>query len=246
MTRQTDFSLAMPSGPRGASSRKMPHKGIAPLRAALLGLTIAGLWAWSPVVFSQLKRPSTSASAPILANSSATGPAWSQLMPSQQQTLAPLASSWNSGMSEAQKRKWLEISKNYGELTPQAQATLNSRMNEWVALSPQQRAQARLNFGKTQELSRQLTPEDKKARWEAYQALSPEEKQKLAATASPKPSGAATAVKPVAPQKLATVPSKAASRPDLKSAPKINSLPAESASVPTAPPAPATSTIPLR
>ena len=90
-------------------------------------------------------------------------------------------------MSEPQKRKWLEISKNYSALTPQGQATLNSRMNEWVALSPQQRAQARLNFGKTKELSRQLTPEEKKAKWEAYQALSPEEKQKLAAIASPKP-----------------------------------------------------------
>jgi len=124
-------------------------------------------------------------------------------------------------MSEANKRKWLEISKNYSRLTPKDQATINSRMNEWVALSPQQRAQARLNFGKTKELSRQLTPEEKKAKWEAYQALSPEEKQKLAAVAPPKPKGAATAVKPVAPQKLAVVPQQAASRPALKPAPKI-------------------------
>ncbi len=100
-------------------------------------------------------------------------------------------------------------------------------MNEWVTLSPQQRAQARLNFAKTKELSKQLTPEEKKAKWESYQALSPEEKQKLAAKASPKPTGAATAVKPVAPQKLAPVPPhpvKASS----KAAPKIN------ASTPTA------------
>jgi hypothetical protein len=76
-------------------------------------------------------------------------------------------------------------------------------MNEWVTLSPQQRAQARLNFARTKELSKQLTPEEKKAKWQTYQALSPEEKQKLAAKASPKPVGAATAVKPVAPQKLA-------------------------------------------
>ena len=112
-------------------------------------------------------------------------------------------------MSEPQKRKWLALSKNYSSLAPEDQATLNSRMNEWVALSPEQRAQARLNFGKTKELSRQLTPEEKKARWEAYQALSPEEKQKLAARASPNPTGAATAVKPVSPQKLAAVPASA-------------------------------------
>ncbi len=76
-------------------------------------------------------------------------------------------------------------------------------MNEWVAMSPEQRAAARLNFAKTKELSNQLTAEEKRAKWLTYQALSPEEKAKLASTAAPKPAGAATAVKPVAPQKLA-------------------------------------------
>ncbi|CAN5212118.1 hypothetical protein BH10PSE16_BH10PSE16_19120 [soil metagenome] len=147
-------------------------------------------------------------------------------------------------MSEAQKRKWQEISKNYSRLTPEGQATLNSRMNEWVALSPQQRAQARLNFGKTKELSRQLTPEEKKAKWEAYQALSPEEKQKLASKASPRPSGAATAVKPVAPQKLATIPVPAASKPAVRLAPKI--VPLSPVAVPSTPPAAETGAVPQR
>ena len=137
-------------------------------------------------------------------------------------------------MSESQKRKWLALSKNYKTLPPEDQATLNSRMNEWVALSPEQRAQARLNFGKTKELSRQLTPEEKKATWEAYQALSPEEKQKLAAKGSPIPTGAATAVKPVSPQKLAAVPPHAA-KPGPRMEPKVTTLPAAAAL-----PAPAT------
>ena len=123
----------------------------------------------------------------------------------QQQTLKPLAASWNT-ISEAQKRKWLEISKSYPSLSPEDQSTMHSRMNEWVALSPQQRAEARLNFAKTKELSKQLTPEEKKAKWQTYQALSAEEKQKLAANATARPVGAALAVKPVAPQKLAAVP----------------------------------------
>ena len=195
-----------------------------------LGLALAGLLAWSPAGFAQVQKPAVPASATLTGKAVGSGPNWSQLTPSQQQTLAPLASSWDTGMSEAQKRKWLEISKNYSGLTPQDQATLNSRMNEWVALSPQQRAQARLNFGKTKELSRQLTPEEKKAKWEAYQALSPEEKQKLAAKASPQPTGAATAVKPVAPQKLASVPAQSASKPASKPAPKI--IPSFPAAVP--------------
>jgi hypothetical protein len=156
-----------------------------------------------------------------------SGPSWSELTPEQQQALLPLMSDWN-GLNEPQKRKWLEISKNYRALTPTEKTKLSSRMSEWVALSPQQRAQARLNFGKTKELSRQLTPEEKKAKWNAYQALSPEEKQKLVAKANPKPSGAATALKPVPPQKLATLPAdgnKPVHKPSFRSAPKIVALP---------------------
>lgn len=211
----------------------LPQGKLAPRRKSCLQpLGLACLLALSPTVFAQTQKPAVPASAAVAGKAVASGPGWSQLTPLQQKALAPLASSWNSSMSEAQKRKWLEISRNYSALTPEDQATLNSRMNEWVALSPQQRAQARLNFGKTKELSRQLTPEEKKARWEAYQALSPEEKEKLAARASPKPAGAATAVKPVAPQKLATVPVPAASRPALKPAPKIMPSPSAPATSP--------------
>ena len=132
-------------------------------------------------------------------------PTWAELNALQQQSLKPLAATWN-GISEAQKRKWLEVSKNYPNLPAADQSVMHSRMNEWVAMSPQQRAAARLNFAKTKELSKELTPDEKKAKWQTYQALSPEEKAKLAAKATPKPTGAATAVKPVEPQKLAVTP----------------------------------------
>ena len=206
----------------------------------LSGLALSAILAMSPVAFAQL-RPLAN---PVAGTSATTGLAWAQLTLLQQQALAPLASSWNTSMSEPQKRKWLEISKNYATLTPQAQATLTSRMNEWVALTPQQRAQARLNFGKTMELSTQLTPEEKKAKWDAYQALSPEEKQKLAATAAPKPAGAATAIKPVPPQKLAILPAPVASQPAARASPKISTSPV--APVPAAQPGPGILTAPQR
>ena len=125
--------------------------------------------------------------------------AWGELSAAEQKALKPLAANWNR-IDEAQKRKWLAISKNFNTLSPTEQATLHSRMSEWVALSPKQRTQARLNFAETTK----LPPDEKRAKWEAYQALSPEEKNKLAASATPRPPGAATAVKPVPPQKLAT------------------------------------------
>lgn len=169
------------------------------------------------------------------------GPSWAELTPAQKTALAPLATTWSS-TAEPQKRKWLEISKNYPRLTPAEQATMNGRMTEWVAMSPQQRAQARLNFAKTKELSTDLTPDEKKAKWETYQALTPEQKKDLAAAAVQKPGGAATAVKPVAPQKLAVTPKPAASAPSAavaNASPKVAPAPAPAPAATLAPTAPA-------
>ncbi len=130
-----------------------------------------------------------------------SGPSWQELTQAQRLSLTPLAAHWNS-LDAAIKRKWIAIAVNYPTLTLAEQAKLHSRMSEWSMLSKQERAWARLNFAE----SKKISPDQKTATWEAYQALDPEEKKKLAASAPPKPSGAAGAAKPVAPQKLATVP----------------------------------------
>jgi hypothetical protein len=129
-------------------------------------------------------------------------PLWMDLTESQQQALSPLAQLWPT-MNEPHKRKWLAVSQNFGQLSADEQTTVQSRMHEWAALSPQQRSAARLNYAD----AKQLLQEDKKAKWEAYQALSPEAKQKLAAQKPTQPvMGAAPATKPVSPTKLATPP----------------------------------------
>ncbi len=130
---------------------------------------------------------------------------WSKLTPAQQKTLQPLANSWDS-LNTGQQRKWLEVSRNYATLSAEGKVSMNSRMAEWAALSNRERAEARLNFATTKELSNELTATEKKAKWEAYQSLSAEEKKKLTDKGSRPPSGAATATRPVAPQKLATLP----------------------------------------
>lgn len=166
--------------------------------------------------------PSASKSSPPLRAHSRAAPAvtkpdWKELSPAQQAALKPLAANW-SGLSESQKRKWLAISKNHSSLPPAEQAKLHSRMTEWVTLSRQQRAQARLNYAETQKLA----PAEKTANWEAYQALSPDEKKKLAAKAGPKDKGAATAIKPVPAQKLVKIP---AAGKSAKSSPKLADVP---------------------
>ena len=99
---------------------------------------------------------------------------WALLTPAQQLALQPLAKSWAS-LSNGQKRNWLEISLNYPSLSADDKAKMHSRMSEWAALSPRARAEARLNFASTQELSKQLSTQEKQAKWQAYQSLSSEE-----------------------------------------------------------------------
>lgn len=138
---------------------------------------------------------------PSAAKSAASQPSWQKLTPAQQQALRPLAGNWHE-LGEDRKRKWLEISRNYHALPPAEQAMMHSRMSEWVSLSQQQRTQARLNFVETKKLS----PQEKAAKWQAYQELSPEEKKKLAAKASVQPAGAAVLKPMTASEKLTKVP----------------------------------------
>ncbi len=133
----------------------------------------------------------------------ASGPSWEELTPAQRISLKPLAANWKS-LEPAAKRKWIAVAATYPTLAPQEQVKLHSRMSDWSQLSKQERAVARFNFAD----SKNISQTQKAATWEAYQELGADEKKKLAASAPPKPAGAATAAKPVAPQKLATVPIK--------------------------------------
>ena len=127
---------------------------------------------------------------------------WNTLTESQKVALAPLKYVWVR-ITPVKKQKWLDISVGYHLLSADGKATLHFRMTEWVALTTKQREQARLNFAQT----KRLTPDDKQTKWQAYQALSAEEKQKLASMSKASPStGAAPALKPVSKDKLITTP----------------------------------------
>jgi hypothetical protein len=122
---------------------------------------------------------------------------WQNLTQSQKKALAPLAPHW-AQISLAQRNKWLVMSNNFDNLSPREQATLHHRMADWAALSPQQRAQARLSFNETKTLG----SDQKKSQWEAYQALSQDDRKKLAAQQTTKIQGAATASQAPSPQKV--------------------------------------------
>ena len=192
---------------------KPRHGGKAPQSpvrwAALLALAWPMLFLTSPAQAEELPPSPTQqavikpAAAPVPQPAASSG--WHRLSQKQRMALAPLVGTWDS-LSPAHQRKWLEVSKNYPALGQGEQAKMHERMTEWASLKPQERAQARLNFGKTAEIAKELTPAEKLAKWQAYQALPPEQRQELSDKAKTRPLGAAPAVKPVPPQKLAVVP----------------------------------------
>lgn len=158
--------------------------------AAALGMTPA--WPQSA--------PKAASSAP--AKASPAGIRWTSLSAAQRQALTPLAANWNE-LGEAQQRKWIALSRNFSGLPATEQHKLQQRMLEWVGLSAAERSLARLNYAETE----RLAGENKQARWEAYQALSEEERRKLAEQAPRRAlPGVATAVRPIPRQRLATMP----------------------------------------
>ncbi len=122
---------------------------------------------------------------------------WKQLKAHEKSALAPLAAQWGE-LTETQRSKWLTIAQQFDKLPAPEQQVMQARMKEWVALSPVQRNQARLNFNTVQSLSK----DEKKTRWDEYQALTEEEKRKLSAGVLAPAKTAAPSRKPVAPDRL--------------------------------------------
>ncbi|WP_083745236.1 DUF3106 domain-containing protein [Variovorax sp. KK3] len=164
---------------------------------AVVLIALAGLAACPAGAQSSKAEPGAAvASRPI-----ASKPLWRDLSSRQQRALEPLAPHWDT-LTEPHKRKWLALSRNYADLSTDEQQILHSRMTAWAQLSNQERSQARFNFAEV----KQVPADERKAKWEAYQALSEDEKRELASRAVPRP-GAAAAIRPVPAQKLAPLPS---------------------------------------
>lgn len=112
---------------------------------------------------------------PVSAVEVGANPSWTQLTPSQQLALKPLAAQWNS-LEPGSKDKWLNVASRYPQLPPLEQARVQDRMTQWAKLPPKTRGEARLRFQQT----RQLPSQERQQKWEAYQALSAEDRHALA------------------------------------------------------------------
>jgi hypothetical protein len=133
------------------------------------------------------------AALPAAAQLRSTKPTWAALTPAQQQALAPLQGSWEQ-MDAPRRQKWLEVAERFPRMPMDERQRVRERMASWAALSPTERAQARLQFQE----SRQLSAEEKQAKWQEYKALSEDERKRLALDAKQR-----NGVRPVAPASAA-------------------------------------------
>lgn len=101
--------------------------------------------------------------------------AWETLTPGQRQALAPLQREWSS-LDATRQSKWLEVAARFPRMSAGDQQRLQERMTQWTRLTPAERERARLQFQET----RELPADEKRARWEAYQALTEEQRRALA------------------------------------------------------------------
>lgn len=120
-------------------------------------------------------------------DSPVASPSWQALSPAQQKILAPLERDWAS--VDAQRRaKWLEVAARYPTMPVEEQARLQARMSDWARMTPAERGRARLQFQET----RQVPLDERQAKWQAYQALSDDERRVLAQRAKRNGNGKAT------------------------------------------------------
>lgn len=119
-------------------------------------------------------------SKPAAKSATESGVRWSELKPAQKQALGPLEREWSS-IDTRSRQKWLLLAARFPSLSAAEQARVQERMSAWTKLTPRERGEARLNFQE----AKQLPATDRQARWKAYEALSPEQKQQLAERAAP-------------------------------------------------------------
>lgn len=182
--------------PRGSMGPRCRGAGL----IAVLACTFA-----VPTVIAQPSKPGVGSAVPAQEQ----GPRWASLSAGQRSALAPLEAEW-SRIDANRKEKWLDLAARMPAMSPDERDRVRVRMAEWARMSPAERGRARLQF---QEV-RQVPPTERQERWEAYQALPPDQRAALAAKATkpasqavrPAPAASRSSDKPPVETKKNTVP----------------------------------------
>lgn len=126
----------------------------------------------------------SNAASAVRVTTSEDGPRWQSLKPAQREALAPLERRWPS-LDASSKQRWLAVGGRFAAMPPSERVRIQGQMADWSKMTPAERGQVRLRF---QEV-KQVPATDRRKSWQDYQALSPEQKQLLAARAQSAASG---------------------------------------------------------
>lgn len=123
------------------------------------------------------------ASLAISAGAELRAQTFSELRPTEQSVLKPLAGEWES-MSATRKKKWREVARGYPALSAAEQQRLTARMEGWSRMSPNDRRAARDQFREINKpqagaVAKQENREDLKRKWDAYRDLPAEKRKEL-------------------------------------------------------------------
>lgn len=130
-------------------------------------------------------------------------PAWTELTATQRQILAPLAAEWDK-LDTTRRKKWIAIAERYPKMKPKEQQRLQTRMNAWAALTPEQRRIAREKYQTVKKLPLAKRKEVE-LQWQQYQqslAAQPD----LSSSDAPAPPEARITETPAAPPSAGTAP----------------------------------------
>jgi Protein of unknown function (DUF3106) len=101
-------------------------------------------------------------------------PLWLDLTAPQQNFLKPLQAQWYA-LSATERKSWVSLADKLPKMNPAAQKKAAARVNEWAALSQEQRRLARENY----RLAQNLPKEEREAQWEKYRSMTPAQRSVL-------------------------------------------------------------------
>lgn len=93
-------------------------------------------------------------------------PDWQSLTADQKRTLEPLRGIWPS-MDEQEQAVWRLVANHMQNKPPRLQERLQKRMKKWSALTPGERARARLNF---MQIARRYDVKHRETQWSHYRS----------------------------------------------------------------------------
>ena len=155
----------------------MTPRRLSVVHAAVHG---AGIVAVALVLALGMAAPASAQAVPLV-RASEEGIRWQDVSAAHRVVLKPLENNW-SGFGASAKQKWVEVATRFPTLPADERGRIQDRMSEWAQMTPADRGRARLNFQE----AKQVSPQDRKAQWEAYQALPDDQKRQLAARAAPR------------------------------------------------------------